>query len=88
MTTFLRHRLWPAIALLLALTIVTGFLYPLVVTGCRAGRLPEPGQRLVHPDRRRPDHRLEPHRPGVQPAEILLEPAVGRWRDRYEPGRL
>ena len=32
MTTFLRHRLWPAIALLLALTIVTGFLYPLVVT--------------------------------------------------------
>src|SRR4249919_2045824 len=32
MTTFLRHRLWPAIALLLTLTIVTGFLYPLVVT--------------------------------------------------------
>jgi potassium-transporting ATPase KdpC subunit len=32
MTTFLRHRLWPAVALLLALTIVTGFLYPLVVT--------------------------------------------------------
>jgi potassium-transporting ATPase KdpC subunit len=32
MTTFLRHRLWPAIALLLAMTIVTGFLYPLVVT--------------------------------------------------------
>lgn len=32
MTTFLRHRLWPAIALLLAMTIVTGFLYPVVVT--------------------------------------------------------
>ena len=32
MTSFLRHRLWPAIALLIALTIVTGFLYPLVVT--------------------------------------------------------
>ena len=32
MTSFLRHRLWPAIALLLALTVVTGFLYPLVVT--------------------------------------------------------
>jgi K+-transporting ATPase ATPase C chain len=32
MTTFLRLRLWPAIALLLALTIVTGFIYPLVVT--------------------------------------------------------
>jgi K+-transporting ATPase ATPase C chain len=32
MTTFARARLWPAIALLLALTIVTGFIYPLVVT--------------------------------------------------------
>jgi len=32
MTTFLRHRLWPAIALLVAMTILTGFLYPLVVT--------------------------------------------------------
>ncbi len=32
MTTFLRQRLWPAIALLIALTIVTGFLYPLAVT--------------------------------------------------------
>jgi K+-transporting ATPase ATPase C chain len=32
MTTFLRHRVWPAIALLIAMTIVTGFLYPLVVT--------------------------------------------------------
>lgn len=32
MTTFLRHRLWPAIALLISMTIVTGFLYPLAVT--------------------------------------------------------
>src|SRR6478672_11634182 len=32
MTSFLRHRVWPAIALLIALTIVTGFIYPLVVT--------------------------------------------------------
>jgi K+-transporting ATPase ATPase C chain len=32
MTTFLRNRLWPAIALLLAMTILTGFLYPLAVT--------------------------------------------------------
>jgi K+-transporting ATPase ATPase C chain len=32
MTTFLRHRLWPAIALLLAMTILLGLIYPLVVT--------------------------------------------------------
>ena len=32
----------------------------------RPGRLPAPGQRLVHRDGRRPDGRLEPHRPGVR----------------------
>ena len=85
MTTFLRHRLWPAIALLLALTVVTGVAYPLRRDRRRPGRLPAPGQRLVHRDRRRPDHRLEPHRPGVQRAEVLLGPAVGGRRDRREP---
>ena len=33
MTAFLRHRLWPAIALLLAMTVITGVVYPAVVTG-------------------------------------------------------
>jgi len=32
MTTFLRHRLWPAVALLLALTVITGVIYPVAVT--------------------------------------------------------
>jgi potassium-transporting ATPase KdpC subunit len=32
MSTFLRHRLWPAIALLIALTVITGVVYPVVVT--------------------------------------------------------
>ena len=32
MTTFLRQRLWPAIALLVALTLIVGVAYPLVVT--------------------------------------------------------
>ena len=32
MTRFLRHYLWPAFAVLLTLTIVTGFAYPVVVT--------------------------------------------------------
>jgi K+-transporting ATPase ATPase C chain len=33
MMSFLRHRLWPAFALLLAMTVITGVLYPAVVTG-------------------------------------------------------
>ena len=32
MTTFLRHRLWPAIALLIAMTVITGVIYPVAVT--------------------------------------------------------
>ena len=32
MTTFLRHRLWPATALLIAMTVITGVIYPVAVT--------------------------------------------------------
>ena len=32
MTRFLRHYLWPAFALLLALTLLTGVAYPAAVT--------------------------------------------------------
>ena len=32
MTAFLRQKLWPAIALLLAMTVITGGIYPAVVT--------------------------------------------------------
>jgi potassium-transporting ATPase KdpC subunit len=32
MTNFLRHQLWPAIAILLALTFITGIVYPAAVT--------------------------------------------------------
>jgi K+-transporting ATPase ATPase C chain len=32
MSTFLRHRLWPAIALLIAMTVITGAIFPVVVT--------------------------------------------------------
>ena len=42
MTTFLRHRLWPAIAILIVLTIITGVIYPLVVTA--VAQVAFPGQ--------------------------------------------
>src|ERR1700693_1025543 len=32
MTRFLRHTIWPAVALLLAMTLITGVAYPVVVT--------------------------------------------------------
>jgi len=32
MTTFLRHRLFPAITILIALTVLTGVIYPVIVT--------------------------------------------------------
>ena len=42
MTTFLRRVLWPAFALLVAMTLITGALYPALVTGI--AQLAFPGQ--------------------------------------------
>ena len=33
MRSFIKTQLWPAVSILLALTVITGFLYPVVVTG-------------------------------------------------------
>ena len=84
MRSFLRHQLWPAIALLVALTLITGVHLPGRRHRHRPGGLPEPGQRLD--DRCRwEDRRLEPHRPGVQRPEVPLGPPVGgRRRTGYD----
>ena len=82
MTTFLRHQLWPAFALLLALTLITGVVYPAVVTARRPGRLPVPGQRLVH---RTVDGRTVGSSligQAFSDAEVLLGPPVRRRRRR------
>ena len=81
MTTFLRHQLWPAIALLIALTLITGVAYPAVVTADRPGRVPEPGERLVH--RSSTARRVGSSLIGQASAgpEVLLGPAVSRRRD-------
>ena len=33
MRSFLRKQLWPAVSILLAFTVLTGIIYPVVVTG-------------------------------------------------------
>ena len=43
----LRKQLRPAIVMTLVLCVITGFVYPGVVTGARAAALPAPGERLA-----------------------------------------
>ena len=88
MTTFLRHQLWPAIALLIALTLVTGFLYPVVVTAVAQVAFPSQanGSFIQTADGRTIGSSLIGQ--AFSRAEVLLEPAVGGRRDRCQPGRL
>ena len=88
MRTFLRHQLWPAIALLLALTVITGFVYPAAVTAVAQVAFPSQANGSFVVDGGRPDDRLEPHRPGVQRPEVLLGPPVGRRQGRLRRERL
>jgi len=40
MRTFIKSQLWPAVAILLAFTVITGFAYPAVVTAVAQSRSP------------------------------------------------
>ena len=85
MTTFLRHRLWPAIALLIAMTIVTGFLYPVVVTA--VAQVAFPGQAngsfIQTADGRTIGSSLIGQ--AFSQPTVLLEPSLGGRRDRCQP---
>ena len=83
MTTFPRHRLWPAIALLLALTVVTGVIYPLVVTAVAQVVFPHQanGSFIVTKDGRTIGSSLIGQ--GFSDPQVLLEPPVG---GRQGPG--
>ena len=87
MTNFLRRVLWPAIAMLIAMTVLTGAAYPALITVVAQGRLPAPGERLDARGRRQND-RLEPDRPVLRPAEVFLGPSVGRRCDGHQPVRV
>ena len=69
MTTFLRRVLWPAFALLLVMTLITGVAYPAVVTAVAQVAFPHQANGSFIVDRGRPDRRLEPDRAGVRRAD-------------------
>ena len=80
MSHFLRHVLAPAIALLVAMTVITGAAYPAVVTLIAQVAFPSQANGSFITVNGQ-DRRLEPDRPGLRPAEVLLGPPVGRRRD-------
>ena len=69
-------ELRPAILAFIALTVITGAAYPMLVTGfAQSCSRTQANGSLI--EARRQGGRLEPDRPAVQRSEILLEPAVG-----------
>ena len=67
---------FPALRMLVVLTVLTGVAYPLLVTGI--AQVAFPARRQRQPDRsRRQGRRLRAHRPAVRRPEVLLEPPFG-----------
>ena len=71
----MRSELRPALLSLVLLTILTGAIYPVVVTGIGHLVFPAPGRGKPHCARRQAG-RLGADRPALRRSEVLLEPAV------------
>ena len=80
----IRRQLLTALIVMVVMTVGLGFVYPLVVTGDRAGRVPQQGQRLAREGQRQGRRlvaaRPELHRQGRQPARRSTSS-----RDRRRP---
>ena len=73
----------PAIVFVVALTVITGLLYPFAMTGHCRGHLPLPG--AGEPDRtRRQGGRLDADRAGIHQRPIFPRPSVRHGRARPE----
>ena len=71
------------VALLLAMTVITGVGLPGRRHRHRPGRLPAPGER-IDDRRRRQDGRLEPHRPGASPTQYFWGRPSAAGKDGYD----
>ncbi len=81
----IRRQLLTALIVVVVMTVALGFVYPLVVTGRRAGRVPQQGQRLAREGQRQGRGlvaaRTELHRLGRQRvAEVLPAATFGSRR--------
>ena len=88
MTTFLRRVLWPAFALLLVMTLITGVAYPAVVTAVAQVAFPHQanGSMLVAKDGRTVGSTLIGQ--AFSGDTLLLGPPVGGRRHRRQPAGL
>ena len=76
----LRKQLRPAIVLTLVLCVITGVVYPGVVTGARAAAVSAAGERLARRRVERPRRRQRAHRAVVHAAGVLPSASVGGGR--------
>ena len=79
----MRRQLLPALGMVLVFTVLTGLVYPLVVTGIAQGVFNGQGQRVADQARRQ-GGRLDADRPAVHRTRVLPSAPVGR---RLRAGR-
>ena len=68
-------ELKPAFLMMVVMTVLTGLMYPAVMTGSQPGGVSEPGERQPA-DRQRPGRRIQPDRAELHEARVLPSAAI------------